>query len=793
MYKNLNSIDICVLTQNIAQDGPMGPLTEPESGTFNAEISPWSGCTSGEKGEYYLYPLNFQMYLEFRRSFCTESRLETDIHGYFQHIPVEKNNKGKKEIALVLGHTMLPFYNMSNTNSAVSEDYKYDLSCIINAIIPAIHNHVGVEVKALFYSLPTTQTKGMGSAWATGSINGNVTKYQWVPNSTGLLWRLYNFTIVAFPPASNVTITSLDWETVRQRAYDNYYAIRSFDRPENTEKDAYKHHPKSATQLQVPMFITDQINRDVFDQNQGGAPDDASGLKCLKEGPLGPACAPIGGHSLWSSTNTQLNPANKASNAPVAKDIAVMVSGTSTAIMHNMAPGANAAASGVSTLLSITRAIQPYLANFQLNNESNLAHIYVFFFTGEDYNRLGSELFLKDLRGFNCTLPLKTSFTPKSGLLNACSQPNRPFMNFTALQFGQFAHFIHIDQVGKSSQLYAHLPLVPQNQYSTHQQFINNQFESHNIKVSSVTGVVPGPLLSFYEYFKTLNIPWENAPSFTTISGYDTLFDVNYQSSEDTPDKLSPENIINAAQVIADVLFMLVQNSDSQFPHYVTSTVDLDSIDNLVFKVNQSETRALWNCMSSNWNCSAFTKYLPLSYKHKNEMPKVNFYPSVYRPYSDGSFISQVIYNILLESFTASDTIVDLSEDISNVLNLNTLLGAAKCNSTNTSNLCPNYEICRGGYCKPRTTFYHPAYSPALIENGNSDADSSWMIDTNYTQMYPNNKAIWVESTWSSNVGARLSYQAHSNHSLIISILILVITTALILGFRAFSKSQHWI
>lgn len=178
--------------------------------------------------------------------------------------------------------------------------------------------------------------------------------------------------------------------------------------------------------------------------------DNIDSKKCLAwedaaTGEWAPKCLPLGGTSVWATGGSPPNPSSDGGSP--RNVIMVAASMDSTSMFHDVAPGANTAASNILTLLMVAKLLGENINDNIMDNLSN--RILLGFFQGESYGFLGSRSFLKDLAypGFQCYGSLVRAvyrLGDKSDY--ACLNPVRPSLQFANL--GKVTGMISVDQVG---------------------------------------------------------------------------------------------------------------------------------------------------------------------------------------------------------------------------------------------------------------------------------------------------------------------------------------------------------
>ena len=183
-----------------------------------------------------------------------------------------------------------------------------------------------------------------------------------------------------------------------------------------------------ATQATTPMYMA-PLNNIVN-----------STSSCITDG----TCMTLGGMSVIATTAQTDWTQQSDSSAPWTQrtpdgSVALMVSSSSLGLFHDDIPAAEASATGiVASLLALDAVIRQYAVNGYLG-QSSFPQVYVFFFVGEEYDRIGSGRLLRDTQNFTCVRV--------SGDNRTCNFPYTT-LNFTTVNFEHIQHFIHVEQLG---------------------------------------------------------------------------------------------------------------------------------------------------------------------------------------------------------------------------------------------------------------------------------------------------------------------------------------------------------
>ena len=188
-------------------------------------------------------------------------------------------------------------------------------------------------------------------------------------------------------------------------------------------------------------------------------PDGVTSADCLswrdaEDNRWAPKCLPLGGTSVWAHAGS---PPQYGGNQRRLDDAgyngggdgrAAVIIGTSidaTAMFHDLAAGANTAASNTLSLMMAAYLLGQSVSDATLDALTN--RIIFGFFQGETYGYLGSRSFLRDVMGFQCGDGLIVpSVANDKNSEKACLYPLRPSLRF--MDIGTVAGMLTVDQVG---------------------------------------------------------------------------------------------------------------------------------------------------------------------------------------------------------------------------------------------------------------------------------------------------------------------------------------------------------
>lgn len=177
-------------------------------------------------------------------------------------------------------------------------------------------------------------------------------------------------------------------------------------------------------------------------------------------------CQPLGGNSIWATAGSpeQKDEERRLEDEDSNGQRPVVLLGTSidaTSMFHDIAPGANSAASNILALLMAAKLLGTNINDETLDGLTN--RIAFSFFQGESYGFLGSRSFFRDVAfpGFECNesriVPTLAKNNGSDTSSFGCLYPLRPSLEFQKL--GDIAGMLVVDQVGVLSTdqtLYVH-------------------------------------------------------------------------------------------------------------------------------------------------------------------------------------------------------------------------------------------------------------------------------------------------------------------------------------------------
>lgn len=600
------------------------------------------------------------------------------------------NSSLRQMIPSSVGSVILAF---APYESEVPKAHVYNLNCVLRhvlmlpsgAVVGVLLHMDLTDTSAMGAPIPQRAFSPYGSAsWAWNTVN-----------ASNFMWNLLNMTIIALPRTQGAISEDTDWQQVRKASFYNKAKQNGID----------NEFPQYVTQTNFGMYMARRLY-----------PPEKR-LSCLSE--PSPTCLPIGGQSVWGSSNTE-QPSQRPNPPPDRiQDIAVIVSSSSTAYFHDLVPAADGAGSGIVSMMLIADAFASsgILRDFVRANQGRSPNLYFFAFYAEDYGLTGSGRFVKELQSFNCTFRANNTNL-------ACTFPLYQLANFTSVNITSFRHVIQIEQVGIGGALFYHVDSA-QSATSVAQQRINQLFEDNGATRSSTPQLPPNSIFSFLQD-PSFRATLDNR-SLTTISAYNTQYPPQFQSPQDVAANVNLTNVVRSAQLVMDVIRELLQESAVEnhiayvFPRPV---------------VNTSLASLLWACVGVDRGaCDVWSDEL----NAPSTGGEPNFYPGVFQFYSNTAYHQTLIRNFLVDRLKSD-------EDVWTV---------PKCS-------CPLWALCQKGRCVRAHAFYHHAFSPSLEY---VNAPPIYFNQSNATLM---SGEVWVESFWSGDMGARVMMVDSDRHNYLV-------------------------
>jgi nicastrin len=442
------------------------------------------------------------------------------------------------------------------------------------------------------------------------------------------------------------------------------------------------------------------------------------------------SCLPIGGQSVWGTLGALDAAANPPS--PQRPIIMIVCPLDSSALFHNLAFGADSAASSIVALLATANALKSITGPISL---SSLPYQIAFgFFQGEQWGRIGSRRWLSEVQSFSCSqiIPAANSPTGKA----YCVFPPRSDLSFQSLQLSKIEYVIAVDQIGRVglSNLFIHetdsrsSPNPNRNFISAFSQVAQAGGSSLNISPSSLTtSPPPSPLQSFQD----INLKIDGA----VMSAYDSTFQSRYYHSEyDNATKIDYNSIASSASLLAKVIYALALNQSLNIavPQAIAN----------VPPANSTFVNSMIQCITVNPQCNLFAGALQTSIDSL----------SSYVPASPLSLYTSVYTASSLSGSNTDSGLLVFPKPIEAVVhNLFAIASATSINGSCASTSdCQNKGIkvseCIMNSCVVGNSFFHDALSTAITQNQDSTFSTSVQaasaVDPVYTEPY-----------WSTGIG----------------------------------------
>jgi nicastrin len=376
-------------------------------------------------------------------------------------------------------------------------------------------------------------------------------------------------------------------------------------------------------------------------------PDGITSADCLAWRDVGdskwnPKCAPLGGLSVWGHAgspppvlnNVQYVNNNNNENEEEAENEAegeggarrlqndgndsnvrpaIVVGGSidATSMFHDLAPGANTAASNILALMMAAYLIGENVNDFTLDA---LPRRIVFgFFQGEAYGYLGSRTFFRDVLGFRCYSGKVNSVSHDEKSDLACLNPLRPSLKFSDL--GSIAGMLAVDQVGiplSDGVLYVH------NDGSGGMgTFMANVLKTQGTQYYNVASSAAGENSNQENGFPMPPTPLQSLQSLTggaiggaVLSGYDYVFAKRppYQSQLNSVlnKKMNYKSIAASATLLARTALAAAYDA-GDYDYQEAADYAYKMIPELSY--NNDVLVELGDCLFTNGNCKMLYKY----------------------------------------------------------------------------------------------------------------------------------------------------------------------------------------
>lgn len=509
-----------------------------------------------------------------------------------------------------------------------------------------------------------------------------------------------------------------------------------------------------------------------------------------------PKCLPIGGTSVWASPGTPAASASSSGGSSGDGRSVVMVAGSmdSTSMFHNVAPGANTAASNILTLLMAAKLIGDNVDDDTLDG---LAGRIVFaLFQGESYGFVGSRSFLRDVYNpkFSCNgSPVRAVSRMGDKSEYACLNPVRPSLAFKNL--GTILGMISVDQVGHevaNNLLYVHAD----NNNDNFGRFVSNVLLGSGTSSVSVAKASANNNGNGYPYPPTpltslLSVS-EGAVGGAVLTGYDYAFTtkVPYHSHMDsaTANSIKLGSIAGAATIMARAAIAAAYDGGNTFDSDTASAYAANLIPEL--SESDSTLKQLANCLYQNAGCSIIKKYANMEMANERARTGLglgsgvafdsngvqpNYFAGVYNGFSGQPFVQ--VGDGLYGAYDGKDYGKKQTDAVSMVPTqltsalrgmLNDFLGRGKIESSGGKAVscdkladcddvgyCPNFgetPTCTGGgVCVCSRAHYHVSLDEALQPAAG--------MPTGYFEVSENDAGVtplWTEPYWSNDVGVQI-------------------------------------
>lgn len=492
-------------------------------------------------------------------------------------------------------------------------------------------------------------------------------------------------------------------------------------------------------------------------------PSEVNSLECLswkdsEGGEWAPKCLPLGGTSVWASTETN-------SQNPV-----FLVAGgmDSTSFFHEATPGANTAATNIITILMAAKLV----GNIE-DKSAFQANIVFALFQAETYGFAGSRRFLRDVAypGFQCQSdPVQTAPAKEDSELG-CLNPLRQSLRFAEL--GQISGMLAVDQIGHSvsnDMLYVHTD----EDNDAYGAYIANWLKASGTSQVSVSSsstadngdgypYPPSPLTSL------LNLSGGGVGG-AVLTGFDNAFTskIPYHSHMDVAANINLDTVAAAATMVARTAVAAANGGDT------------DSAMNLIPVLSSKDEhfQELVNCFLHEGSCRLIRKYsnveidngkaqtgLSLQPGPGMESPP-NYFVGVYN-----DFYGQPFVQVGQDQYGAydgddfgkikSDAIALRPRQMEAAIRglLNEYLGQQdgdqkSCSSASNCDLDCNgvpATCTGGGSCVCERAHYHVALDEALLPEANK-APGFFSVNENDEGTTP----IYTEPFWASDVGVHV-------------------------------------
>ena len=593
---------------------------------------------------------------------------------------------------------------------------------------------------------------------------------------------------------------------------------------------AYVHSWEASNSLREAAKKDDtNMNSNVMAKfNYYMGPDGITSADCLawrdvSNDEWNPKCLPLGGVSVWahagsppvttsSSSNQNAQQNDQQENEGARRRLednndndnarpAIVVGGSmdATSLFHELAPGANTAASNTLAIMMAAYLIGENVNDIVLDQLPS--RIVFGFFQGEAYGYLGSRTFFRDvLGGFTCYDDLDDpvySVSKDSKSDKACLNPLTPSLTFQGL--GQIAGMLAVDQVGvplSDGVLYVH------NDGSGGMgTFLANVLkaqgtEYYNVADSDATN--NGNNNNGEDGFPMPPTPLQSLQSLTNggiggavLTGYDYVFAKRppYQSQLNSVlnKEMNYKSIAASATLLARTALAAAYD-DGDFDYQEAATYAYQTIPELAY--DNAFLLELGNCLFVDGNCKLLYKYANMEALNERDRTGLgigtgeslgtppNYYTGIYSLYSGQPFVQ--VGSKLYGAYSGnnygnkqSDAIGVQPRMLEQALKnmLNEFLGRGSAEDENGNRLqkkscksrkdCANVQYCNAagdsatcsgqGECVCSRSYFHIAKDEA-IDAAVNNATGFFVSNPNDAGISP----LYTEPFWDANVGVKV-------------------------------------
>eukprot|EP00636_Phaeomonas_parva_P005856 CAMPEP_0118884860 /NCGR_PEP_ID=MMETSP1163-20130328/23569_1 /TAXON_ID=124430 /ORGANISM="Phaeomonas parva, Strain CCMP2877" /LENGTH=788 /DNA_ID=CAMNT_0006822765 /DNA_START=235 /DNA_END=2601 /DNA_ORIENTATION=- len=393
-----------------------------------------------------------------------------------------------------------------------------------------------------------------------------------------------------------------------------------------------------------------------FELYFGPYDDTTDSATCLQwrnaDGNLSPRCAPLGGQSSW------------ATFGPVdARDKVFGVCNMdASALFHDAAAGANAAAASVLTLLTAA----DLLADSGVNLDALPLQIALAAFQGEAWGRIGSRAFARDISNFTCAhdAPAGAGYVQVPGV---CLDPVHPEGAFRNVSIDAVRYAVAVDQVGRSAtgDLYVHgteaaesFPLLRN----------LTSYDGVETGVAGNGALPPTPLTSLAAVAQAVGVA---APRGVVLAGYGAsgYVDGAHGSRFDVAARVNVTTVANAAVVLARALLLAAADGEGAY-------ADPAAVAGVIGAPDEAALQELLDCLTGDWLCTPMQDYWNAGYTDLQQYLGLSFGlitsdpPTFYTGiFTAGSFGQPVVQhrqgaaNVVYGTFARSDGNFSLEDD----------------------------------------------------------------------------------------------------------------------------------